>query len=90
MPVTTGDNGYSPIAAVIGLALIFAAPIALVAAKLPVADKAAVVETVLDPLAETEWYIPANRPLTLDQRTASAAPVARSAAPIRSALAAIF
>jgi hypothetical protein len=90
MPVTTGDNGYSPIAAVIGLALIFAAPITLVAAKLPVADKAAVVETVLDPLAETEWYIPANRPLTLDQRTASAAPVARSAAPIRSALAAIF
>ena len=83
MPVTSSDKGYSSIGAVIGLALILAAPIVLVATQLTVADKAAVVETVSDPLAETEWYIPASHPVTLDQRTASA--------PIKSAgIAAIF
>jgi hypothetical protein len=88
MPVTTHSIGYSPIAAVLGLALVLAAPLALVATQLTVADKAAVIETVSDPMAETEWYVPSASPITVDQRTASAS---RSAAPIKFAgAAAIF
>jgi hypothetical protein len=88
MPVTTHSTGYSPIAAVLGLALVLAAPLALVATQLTVADKAAVIETVSDPMAETEWYVPSASPITVDQRTASPS---RAAAPIRFAgAAAIF
>jgi hypothetical protein len=74
MPVTTRVIGVSPIAAVLGLALIAAAPLALVAAKLTVADRAAVVETVSDVVTGSEGYIPAARAVIVDQRTASAAP----------------
>ena len=86
MPVTTHSTGYSPIAAVFGLALVLAAPLALVATQLTVADKAAVIESVSDPMAETEWYAPSASPITVDRRTAS-----RAVAPIKFAgAAAIF
>jgi hypothetical protein len=88
MAVTTTENGYSPIAAVLGLVLAFATPITLVATQVPVVDKAAVIDTVSDPIAETEWFIPGNK-LIVDQRTTSS--LAGLAAPIKSAgLAATF
>jgi hypothetical protein len=71
MALTTTENGHSPIAAVLGLVLAFATPIALVATQVPVVDKAAVIDTVSDPIAETEWYIPIADKLTVDQRTTS-------------------
>ena len=79
MPVTPLSTGYSPIAAVIGLAFVLATPLALVATQLTVADKAAVIETVSDPMTESEWYAPTARPITVDQRMVSAS---RSAAPV--------
>jgi hypothetical protein len=74
MPVATRVIGVSPIAAVLGLALIAAAPLALVAAKLTVADRAAVVETVSDVVTGSEWYMPAASTVVIGQRPASAAP----------------
>jgi hypothetical protein len=65
-----------------------ATPITLVATQVPVVDKAAVIDTVSDPIAETEWFIPGNK-LIVDQRTPSS--LAGLAAPIKSAgLAATF
>ena len=49
-----------PVAAVLGLILAFATPIALVATQIPVVDKAAVIDTASDLIAETEWYVPAQ------------------------------
>ena len=60
MAVTTQENGISPVAAVLGLILAFATPIALVATQIPVVDKAAVIDTASDLIAETEWYVPAQ------------------------------
>ena len=83
MAVTTTENGYSPIAAVLGLVLALATPIALVATQVPVVDKAAVFDTVSDPLAEAEWYVPIGNKLIVDQRATSS--LAGFAAPIKSA-----
>jgi hypothetical protein len=81
MPVATGVIGVSPIAAVLGLALIAAAPLALVTAKLAVADRAAVVETVSDVVTGSEGYFPAASKVVIGQRPASAAPAIVAALP---------
>jgi hypothetical protein len=71
MPIAINDGGVSPIAAaMLGLALILAAPLALVVTHLTVAEKAAVIDTVSDPVSETEWYIPAGKLATVERRTA--------------------
>jgi hypothetical protein len=59
---------------VLGLVVALAAPIALVATRVPVVDKAAMIDTVSDPMAETNWHIPIGNKLTVGQRTTSASP----------------
>jgi hypothetical protein len=59
-----------PAAALLGIALTFAAPLALVATHLTMGDKSAAIDTVSDPIAETEWYITASNPIAVDLRTA--------------------
>jgi hypothetical protein len=76
MSITATANGCSQIVAVLGLILAIAAPIALVATQIPVSDKSAVIDTVSDPIAETEWYVPSGNKLTVDQRTVSISPLA--------------
>jgi hypothetical protein len=77
MPVAIKNVVVSPLAALVGLALVIAAPLTLLATHLTVADKAAVVETVSDPMSE--WYIPAAHTVTIGERAASALPAIRTA-----------
>ena len=81
MVVTTTENGYSPIAAMLGLVLAFATPIVLVATQVPVVDKSAVIDTVSDPIAEIAWYVPTANKLIVDRNS----PLVGFAVPIRSA-----
>jgi hypothetical protein len=83
MSVTTKQNGYLPIAAVVGLVLALAAPIALVATHMPAVDKAAKIDTVSDPIAEIAWHVPIGNKLTVGQRMPSTSPLGSLAAPVK-------
>jgi hypothetical protein len=76
MSVTTMESGFAPFAALLGLVLAIATPIALIALQVPVADKAAVIDTISDPIAEAEWYVPMGNKLTVGQHTPSSSPLA--------------
>ena len=69
--VAIKNTVVSPLGALLGLALIVAAPITLVATQLTVANKA-VIETASEPV--TEWFIPAPATVIIEQRIAPAFP----------------
>jgi hypothetical protein len=83
MSVTTKQNGYAAVVAVLGLVLALAAPIALVATHMPAVDKAAMIDTVSDPIAEIAWHVPIGNKLTVGQRMPSTSPLASLAAPVK-------
>jgi hypothetical protein len=73
MPVAIKDTG-SPLGALLGLGLIIAMPLMLVAIQLTLRGKVAVTETMSDPVAE--WYFPAASRVVIDHRIAVASPEA--------------